>query len=204
MEKDTNLIVERHGTHNRRQPMELLLRFFLPFRRRLQSVLLSLCLLGPLDAAWATQEVSFSFENTDIQVVIKKVGELAGTTFLFDPEKVKGKITLLAPQKVSAEGGLQLLQSALALQGYVLRKKDAGTWVVPAAEPAPAATAIEVVALHYAKAAEVAETLSRVAPPGVRIVPYYPTNSLLIAGNPEAVAEVSRILREHAQESKGR
>ena len=31
---------------------------------------------------------------------------------------------------------------------------------------------------------------SALAPPGVTIVPYYPTNSLLIAGNPEAVAEL--------------
>jgi general secretion pathway protein D len=180
--------------------MELLLHFLFSFKRFLKSVLPCLCLLVHLEIAWATSEVAFSFENADIQVVIKKVGELTGTTFLFDPEKVKGKVTLLVPQKVSPERALKLLQSALALHGYTLHRKEEVTWVMPTERIAQAATTIEVVPLQYAKAAEVAETLSWIAPPGVRVVPYYPTNSLLISGNREAVAELSRILREKAKE----
>lgn len=87
------------------------------------------------------------------------------------------------------------MQSALALHGYTLLRKAEGTWVVPAEQAAQAEAAIEVVPLKYARADEVAETLSWIAPPGVRIVPYYPTNSLLISGNPEAVAELIEILR---------
>jgi hypothetical protein len=41
---------------------------------------------------------------------------------------------------------------------------------------------IKVVPLTYARAGEVAYTLSLVAPPRVRIVPYYPTNTLVISG----------------------
>ena len=136
--------------------MTPLLRFFLTSRRFLETTLLCLCLLIPLEAAGATNEVAFTFENADIQTVIKKVGELTGTTFLFDPEQVKGKITLLAPRKVSPEGALQLLQSALALRGYTLLRKAAGTWVVPAEKAAQAEATIEVVPLTYARADEVA------------------------------------------------
>ena len=164
-----------------------LLRFFLSSRRFLESAILGLCLLFSLDAAWARNEVTFSFANADLQTVIKKVGALTGTTFLFDPEQVKGKITLLVPQKVSPEDALQLLQSALALHGYTLLGKAEGTWIVPAAKATQAETIIEVVPLDHARADEVAEALSWVAPPGVRIVPYSPTNSLIISGNPEVV-----------------
>jgi len=184
--------------------MELFLCLFLTSKRLLKGVFPCLCLLVHLEAAWATNEIAFSFEDVDIQVVLKKVSELTRTTFLFDPEQVKGKITLLAPQKVSPEGALKLLQSVLALHGYTLLKKEEGIWVVPAEEIAQAATTIEVVPLKYAKAAEVAETLSWISPPGVRIVPYYPTNSLIISGNPEAVAELIRILREKVKEGGGR
>jgi hypothetical protein len=44
------------------------------------------------------------------------------------------------------------------------------------------AMVIKVVPLTYARAGEVAYTLSLVAPPRVRIVPYYPTNTLVISG----------------------
>jgi hypothetical protein len=45
-----------------------------------------------------------------------------------------------------------------------------------------------VVPLTYGRAGEPAYTLSRVAPPQVRIVPYHSTNSLIISG-PSAEVE---------------
>src|SRR6266849_5328724 len=181
-----------------------LLCFFLPSRRFLKSVLFCLFFLLPLrEVTWATNEVAFTFENADLQTVIKKVGELTGTTFLFDPEQVKGKITLLSPRKVSPEEVLKLLRSALTLHGYTLLKKEEGTWIVPAEKATQLATIIEVVPLKYARADEVADTLSWLAPPGVRIVPYYPTNSLIISGNPEAVKELLGILRGKAKKTEG-
>ena len=161
--------------------MTPLRRFFLPSRRVLKSVLLCLFFLLPLRAVtWATNAVAFTCENADLQTVIKKVGELTGTTFLFDPEQVKGKITLLSPKKLSSEETLKLLQSALALQGYTLLKKEAGTWVVPAEQVTQAETTIEVIPLKYARAAEVADTLSWIAPLGSgspRIIPRIASSS---------------------------
>ena len=63
-----------------------------------------------------------------------------------------------------------------------------------ACEPVEA-TIIEVVPLTYARAGELAYTLSQVAPPRVRIVPYYPTNSLIISGPPANVEEIVGIIR---------
>jgi len=165
-------------------------------------LLLSLLLLFPLGVAWATNEVTLTFENVDIRTVIKKVGELSRTTFLFDPEQVQGRITLLAPQKVSPEEALQLLQSALALHGYRMVKKEKGAWILPVERAVPTETTIEVVPLKYAKAEEVAYTLSFVTPPGVRIVPYLPTNSLIISGDPEAVAGLIGVLEEKKEEPR--
>src|SRR5215470_10451615 len=178
--------------------MNLRLCSALPCRAFLAGLLLFLLL--PLEIAWATSGTVLSFENADLQTVIKKVSEFTGRVFLFDPEQVHGKITLLSPQKVSPEEALQLLQSALALHGYTLIKKADSLWVVPTHQAAPATTTIEVVPLNYARADEVAYTLSWIAPPGVRIVPYPPTNSLLISGNPEAVEQLIGIL--HGKEKK--
>lgn len=57
----------------------------------------------------------------------------------------------------------------------------------PATSP-DAAWRVKVIELQYADAFEVARALSQVLPPEIRIVPYGPTNSLLIGG-PAAVLE---------------
>jgi general secretion pathway protein D len=163
-------------------------------RQDWRNLLLAVVLLGPLSIGWAGSEEVLSFENTGLTTVIKKVREFTKTPFLFNPELVKGKITLLAPQPVAPEEALQLLQSALALHGYRMVKTKAGTWIVPAGQ-VPGETIIEVVPLQYARAEELAYTLSGVAPAGVRIVPYAPTNSLLISGDPKTVQELLEVLQ---------
>jgi type II secretory pathway component GspD/PulD (secretin) len=57
---------------------------------------------------------------------------------------------------------------------------------------------IKVVPLTYARATELAYTLSLVAPPRVRIVPYRPTNSLIISGPAVSVEELVDIIKPTA------
>jgi type II secretory pathway component GspD/PulD (secretin) len=133
----------------------------------------------------------FTFENAEIEVVIKKASELTGLAFLYDPEQVKGRITLYLPDKVSPDKVLQPLRLALAIHGYSLLRKDNTVWIVPGEQAAH----LEVVPLDNAEAEELAAALAHLAPYGVRIVPYYPTNSLLIYGDPQGVKEVIRVIK---------
>jgi type II secretory pathway component GspD/PulD (secretin) len=80
--------------------------------------------------------------------------------------------------------------------------------VVVAGQPTPPSGAhepveamiIKVVPLTYARAGELAYTLSLIAPPRVRIVPYYPTNSLIISGPPAAVEQLVDIIKPSARD----
>jgi len=158
-------------------------------------LLLGLLLLRPPDPVSATSSEVLTFENADIGTVAKEIGRLTGTAFLFDPARVKGRITLLAPKPVSPPEALELLKSALALHGYTLVPRGEGMWIVPAERVAHEAAPITVVPLTYARAHELAYILSMVAPPWVRIVPYYPTNSLIISGDPAAVEQLVDIIK---------
>jgi hypothetical protein len=84
-------------------------------------------------------------------------------------------------------GESDLLRSALALHGYTLHSRPEATWIVPTEGVPPEVFIVKVVPLDHARAGELAYTLSWVAPPSVRIVPYYPTNSLIISEPPAAV-----------------
>ncbi len=161
----------------------------------LTGVFLCLLFVSAAGGASADTPGPFTFESADIQAVVKRVATLTGITFLFDPDQVKGKITLLAPKGVSPAEALELLKSALALHGYTLLGRAEGMWIVPAGRVGDEAFTIKVVPLTYARAGEVAYTLSWVAPPSVRIVPYYPTNSLVISGHPAAVEGVIDLIR---------
>jgi general secretion pathway protein D len=161
----------------------------------LSSLFLSVLLLCPPGLASAHPSETFSVENADIQTVIKRVAALTGIIFIFDPEQVKGKITVLSPKSVSPAEALKLLESALALHGFSLLSRAEGMLIVLDEQVALKAIAVKVVRLNYARAGELAYTLSWVAPPGVRIVPHFPTNSLIISGPPAMVDELVDIVR---------
>jgi type II secretory pathway component GspD/PulD (secretin) len=59
---------------------------------------------------------------------------------------------------------------------------------------------IKVVPLAYARAGELAYTLSQVAQPPLRLVPYYPTNSLIISGPRTSVEELINIIKPSNQD----
>jgi general secretion pathway protein D len=153
----------------------------------------ALCLGAVLIAGPATllgaPQARFTFENADIKTVIAEVARLTGKTFLFDPARVQGTITVLAPSAVTPGEALDLLKSALALHGYAILEKPEGMWVVPAQE-ARADFVVRVVRLTYADAGEVAWTLAWVAPVGVRVVPHFASNSVVISGHGQAVRQL--------------
>ena len=155
--------------------------------------------LGYTGLGWPGRARSRSRSRTqNSKTIIQKASELTGLAFLYDPEQVRGKISLHLPQEVSPEETLELLRSALSLHGYTLLRRENTIWIVPAAQ----AGHLEVVPLDYAEAGELAYTLSQLAPEGVRIVPYYPTNSLILYGNPQAVKALIQTIKGKGEASQ--
>lgn len=162
-------------------------------------VRIGLCLLllvatRPVGAFGAT-EARFTFENVDIKIVVAEVARRTGTTILFDPARVKGTITIVGPEDVTPAQALELLRSALALHGYAVVRRPDSLWIVPAQDISRPDFVVRVVRLTYADAGDVAVTLSWVAPPGVRIVPHYATNSVVIAGHSTDVEQMLDAIR---------
>ena len=176
-------------------PMKSWRRFSHLWKPSCVGLSLALVLAAEPASASGGDRVRLAFENADIQAVIAEVARLTGTTFLFDPARVKGKITVLAAGDVSPAQALKLLRSALALHGHVLVARPEGTWIVPAHEVAGPGFVVRVIRLTYADADDVAFTLGWVAPPGVRIVPFHPTNSIVISGHTAGVERMLDMFR---------
>jgi type II secretory pathway component GspD/PulD (secretin) len=104
-----------------------------PLSQLWASLLLCLVLaVEPVEAL--SNQVRLEFVDADIRVVIEEVARITGMTFLFDPSRVKGRITVLAPDAVSPAQALELLRSALALHSYALIVRPESTWIVPASD----------------------------------------------------------------------
>ena len=59
---------------------------------------------------------SFDFPNVEITDVIKAISELTGKNFIIDPS-VRGKITIVAPSKITVAEAYKAFLSSLAISG---------------------------------------------------------------------------------------
>lgn len=91
------------------------------------TVLTALVLIGPAypGGEAAAQEAaaggeakgaSLNFVNVDISTVTKSISEITGKNFIFD-EKLRGKITVIAPEGLGPEAAFNLFVSLLELKG---------------------------------------------------------------------------------------
>jgi general secretion pathway protein D len=62
---------------------------------------------------------SFDFPNADIQDIVKAISELTGKNFIID-QGVRGKITIIAPSKITVAEAYKAFLSALAINGYAI------------------------------------------------------------------------------------
>jgi len=76
------------------------------------------------------QFVSIDFNNVDINVFIKFMSELTGTNFVVD-QRVKGKVTIISPSKISLKEAYQVFESVLEVHGYTTVKSGEVVKIVP-------------------------------------------------------------------------
>lgn len=105
--------------------------------RRAGAAALVLCLLAGTPVAYAqdpaSNQATLNFVGADIESVIKAVGHYTQTTFIIDP-RVKGTINLVSEKPVTKTQALDMLASALRLQGYAIVRTDGTVKVVPEAD----------------------------------------------------------------------
>ncbi|MBN1661964.1 MAG: type II secretion system protein GspD, partial [Deltaproteobacteria bacterium] len=65
------------------------------------------------------EKVTFNFADVDLQVIARFVSEITGKNFIFD-ERVKGKITIIAPSQISVSEAFNLFTSILELKGFTV------------------------------------------------------------------------------------
>ncbi len=104
-----------------------------------------MCLTLPLSAAWGQPEkpvggsrnpegdgryVSIDFNDVDIGVFIKFMSELTGKNFVVD-QRVKGKVTIISPAKISTDEAYKVFESVLEVNAFATVKAGEIIKVIP-------------------------------------------------------------------------
>jgi general secretion pathway protein D len=102
--------------------------------------------------------VSLDFDNVDLPVLIKFIGELTGKNFVLD-EQVRGKVTIFSPVKIPASKAYDVFLSVLDLKGFTVVPDGAVYQILPAAaSPPPRAT--HMYTLENTEAEEISKVLT--------------------------------------------
>lgn len=80
------------------------------------------------------QKVTFNFVDVDLTAVTKFISEITKKNFIYD-ERVKGKITIIAPSKLSVEDAYTLFTSVLEMKGFTVVPSGVDAYkIIPLAE----------------------------------------------------------------------
>ena len=156
------------------------------------------------------QFVSIDFNNVDINVFIKFMSELTGTNFVVD-QRVKGKVTIISPSKISLNEAYKVFESVLEVHGYTTVQSGEVVKIIPS--PDARSKSIEtklreesttprdrvvtqLIPLKYADPVEIKRLFTPMVSKSSVILAYPPTNTLIVTDVYSNIKRLLRILKE--------
>ncbi|PKN66653.1 MAG: type II secretion system protein GspD [Deltaproteobacteria bacterium HGW-Deltaproteobacteria-15] len=103
--------------------------YLMMIKKRVLSSLLTLllffaltCLVSEAEEAGdkpttKSQQITMNFEDVDVRVLVRFIGDLTGMNFVVDPE-VKGKVTVFSPTKITVDEAYKVFLSVLEVHGF--------------------------------------------------------------------------------------
>ncbi len=159
---------------------------------------LAVALAAPARAA-DEATIALNFQDVDLPVLAKFVSEVTGRNFIVD-ERVRGKVTIISPTRITPDEAYLVFQSVLQVKGFTTVPSGAFTKIVPAREarettvPTGARAGDEVVTrilpLRHADASGLVPVLQPLVAKDGLLTAYPPSNSLVVV---DAGANVERL-----------
>ena len=152
---------------------------------------------------------SFDFPNADIADIVKAISELTGRNFILDPG-VRGKVTIIAPSKITVAEAYKMFLSALAIHSYAIVPSD-GYYKIKAARqaqrdsietfsgsyyPSSDQMITKIIHLKYISADEVLKQFRNITTKDGDITAYNPTNSIIVSDYGSNVDRLVKIINQ--------
>ena len=160
-------------------------------------------------AAGSQRFVSIDFNDVDISVFIKFISELTGKNFVID-QRVKGKVTIISPSKISVDEAYKVFESVLDVHGFATVQTGRLTKIIPSPDARTKnietrfkskgdsdndQVVTQLIPLRFADPDDVKRLLTPMVSKSSVILSYAPTNTLIITDNYSNIARLMKILK---------
>ncbi|HSH68915.1 MAG TPA: type II secretion system secretin GspD [Deferrisomatales bacterium] len=150
-----------------------------------------------------TRQITMNFKDAELEAVVQFISELTGENFILD-DKVKGKVTVISPSKLSPEEAYQVFQAILNVKGFtivqagrvnkiVLTRDAKQSSIETVREPTDPGDRFvtHILPLTYVDAEAIASTLSPLVSKDSSVVAYAATNTLILT---DAYSNIERLV----------
>ncbi|MBI9086947.1 MAG: type II secretion system secretin GspD [Desulfobacterales bacterium] len=189
-----------------------------PLLRFLPILLVAWVLIVPLPSLQAQTDpspeadggedrfVSIDFNNVDIRVFIKFVSELTGKNFIID-DRVKGKVTVISPEKISIQEAYHVFESVLEVHGFTTvpagrvikivsspeaRSKSVETLLLQEADDTRDHVVTRIIPLKYADPEAIRRLFAPLISKNSVMLAYAPTGMIVVT---DVASNIQRLLR---------
>jgi general secretion pathway protein D len=149
----------------------------------------------------AAESIRINFRDADIRSVIESVAEITGVTFVIDP-RVKGKMTIISPEKIDGNVLYEVFLSALQVHGYQAVKDGSVVRIVPASQAfqLPGGEGsnqlmTKVLAVNHVIAAELVPVLKPLLSQGAQLQAHAASNRLVVTDTEAQIERVTQMLK---------
>lgn len=159
--------------------------------------------------ASSEQLVSIDFNNVDLVVFIKFMSDLTKKNFIID-DKVKGKVTIISPGKITVNEAYRVFLSVLEVHGYATVPSGKITKIIPSPEARSKSiktrlqeesgiigddVVTQLIPLRYADPNEIKKLFTPLVSKSSVILSYPPTSTLIITDVQSNIKRLQRILK---------
>jgi len=160
--------------------------------------------------------LSMDFTDVDLPVLIKFISEQTKKNFIFD-ERVKGKITIISPRRITLDEAYNVFLSVLHVKGFATVQQENTIKIVPLREikqeDLPTGTSRDeepgsrfitrLIPLQYVDVAGIVTLLTPLISKDGLITSFPPSNTLILIDSRSNIDKVLRILGQIDKEGTG-
>ena len=168
-----------------------------------------------------SQLVSIDFNDVDINVFIKFISKLTGKNFVVD-NRVRGKVTIISPTRISVEDAYKVFESVLEINGFSTVPAGEVVKIVPMpnargdnidtslvtedslGEEPEDRIVTRIIPLEYASPEELRKLFLPLVPKGSVLLSYSDTNMLIVTATLSSISRLMKIVEEIDVKSTGR
>lgn len=164
------------------------------------------------DPEMADELISLNFENVDIRIVLKTIGDITGINYVLD-DRVQGQVTVMSPTKTRLGDVYQVLETILHIHGFMAVPAGDFVKVIPTSNvtqhelpvrigsdpnqiPINDSMVTQLIPLTFADADEITQVVQPLITGAIKLSPYRRTNSLIVTDTNAKIHYLTRIIQQ--------